>query len=83
MKKDRACGMPYPVYGPMPGYMPNMGVPVMPNMNGGIMQTPTTSQNTDINTLNSKVNSLEKRVAALESLMGNSSNYNPSNYQMM
>ncbi len=69
MKKDRNCGMPYPIYQPMmPGMMP------MPNY-------PTNSLEQQVNNLNNQISNLERRVSNLENLVG--TNYNPNNFQMM
>ena len=72
MKKDRNCGMPYPIYQPMmPGIMPGMMTP----------NYPANSLEQQVNNLNNQISNLERRVSNLESLVG--TNYNSSNYQMM
>lgn len=87
MKKDRDCGnMPYPIYPPYQGMMPNMMMPNMMNSNMPIMnnqnlyQQPTTIEQ-QLSMLNNQVSSLEKRVSSLESMVGNK--YNSSNFQIM
>ena len=90
MKKDRNCGAtPYPVYPmgnqgvPMVPIMPNQMAPnqmMMPNQmpmnyNGNIEQ--------QLNSLSTQVTNLERRVSSLEGLIGSSTNYNNSNFQMM
>lgn len=93
MKKDRNCGVPYPIYPmPNPNMMPNMGMPMgmpnmMPNMmpntgmpNMGTTNMPSQNYSTDIN---NQINNLEKRVTALENMVGTNTNYNPNNFQIM
>lgn len=95
MKKDRDCGMGYPVY---PQMVPNFGGMVMPgqmipmpnNMNMGMTNVPLTSvqstiNSNDLNNLTNQVNNLEQRVTRLENMVNknNYNNYNSSNYQMM
>lgn len=89
MKKDRNCGVPYPIYQPYQGmpYMPNMMGPVpfdtgMPNMN---MST-STSSDQSINNLQEQITLLNKRVTNLETMLNSNNNvsqYSSSNYQMM
>ena len=72
MKKDRNCGMPYPMY-------PNF----MPNYNQMIQPLPMMGNNIEdqINMINNKISDLERRISNLESNYPNSNNYN--GYQMM
>lgn len=88
MKKDRNCGMGYPIYNQM---MPNYGGMVMP---GQMIPMPTTMpyssyqssvNSSDINSLSSQISNLEQRVTNLENTIskGNYNTYNSSNYQMM
>lgn len=90
MKKDRNCGVPYPIYQPYQGipYMPNMMGPVpfdtgMPNMN---MPTSTSTSDQSINNLQEQITLLNKRVTNLETMLNSNNNvsqYSSSNYQMM
>lgn len=69
---------------------PMMGSPMMSNpmmgasMSGtgttGTTNQPSTSSNSS---LEQRFNNLESRVTALENVVGTSSNYNSSNFQMM
>ena len=81
MKKDRDCGMGYPVY---PQMVPNFGGMVMPgqmipmpnNMNMGMTNVPLTSvqstiNSNDLNNLTNQVNNLEQRVTRLEAIYSN------------
>lgn len=86
MKKDRNCGVPYPIYQPYQGipYMPNMMVP----FDTGISSMPNTvsnMSNDSINNLQEQITLLNKRVTNLETLLSNNntSGYSSSNYQMM
>lgn len=92
MKKDRNCGMGYPVY---PGMMPNYGGMMMPGQvipmpnSGMFSNVPLASVQSNINSndlseLSNQVNNLESRVSRLENMVKNNyGNYNASNYQMM
>ena len=94
MKKDRNCGgaMPYPVYPAYPGMMQQgmmpQGMTGFP-MNQMQQMMPTQSYGTSSNieqqiaNMNSQINSLERRISNLESLVGNPTKYNNSNYQIM
>ena len=94
MKKDRNCGVPYPVYPPYQGvpYMPNMSnmdIPSAVPFNMG-MSSPTTasSSSTDqnIQNLQEQITLLDKRVTNLETMLNSQNNisqYSSSNYQMM
>lgn len=98
MKKDRDCGVNYPVYPMMQGIPMMQGMPMM-NMgfpNTGMNSTiPTGSIMTNVNTnnydeeirrLEQRVNMLDRRVTALETSGNSSSNYNTYNssgYQML
>lgn len=96
MKKDRNCGVPYPVYPPYQGipYMPNMnmqnmGIPSAVPFNVGMSSTATTSgSSTDqnIQNLQEQITLLDKRVTNLETMLNSQNNisqYSSSNYQMM
>ncbi len=85
MKKDRNCGMNYPVYpnyGPM---MPNN----MPNMMGGNMSPNMpvipVGENIEqqINNINNRISNIERKISNLENAALNNSNYNSTGYQMM
>ena len=95
MKKERDCGMAYPVY---PQMVPNFGGMMMPgqmipmpnSMNMGMGNAPLTSvqstiNSSDLSTLSNQVSNLEQRVTRLENTINknNYGNYNTSNYQMM
>ena len=93
MKKNRDCGMGYPVY---PGMMPNYGGMVMPGQmipmpnNIGFNNVPlgsvqSTVNSNELSTLSNQVSNLEKRVTRWENMVNqnNYGNYNASNYQMM
>lgn len=98
MKKDRDCGCGgnYPVY---PAYQPNfpnmmpqgmmMGMPInqmqpmMPNQSFNIPTGNSSSIEQQLANMNSQINSLERRISNLESLVGNPTKYNNSNYQVM
>ena len=96
MKKDRNCGVPYPVYPPYQGipYMPNMNMPNM-GMTGAVpfnvgmpSTTTTSSSSTDqnIQNLQEQITLLDKRVTNLETMLNSQNNisqYSSSNYQMM
>ena len=99
MKKDRNCGVPYPVYPPYQAtpYMPGMSMPGMgmPNMGMSSMgavpfNAGTSNQNTMsdqmIQNLQEQITLLDKRVTNLETMLNtqnNISQYSSSNYQMM
>ena len=99
MKKDRNCGVPYPVYPPnqatpyMPGMsMPGMGMPNMGMSSMGAVpfNAGTSNQNTMsdqmIQNLQEQITLLDKRVTNLETMLNtqnNISQYSSSNYQMM
>lgn len=93
VKKDRDCGMGYPVY---PQMVPNYGGMVMPGQmipmpnSMGMTNVPLTSvqstiNSNDLSALTNQVNNLEQRVTRLENTVNKNSynNYNSSNYQMM
>ena len=96
MKKDRNCGCDgnYPIY---PAYQPNFGMmpqgmmgmpmnqmqPMMNNQNYGIPTGNSSSIEQQLANMNSQINSLERRISNLESLVGNPTKYNNSNYQVM
>lgn len=88
MKKDRNCGVPYPIYQPYQGmpYMPNMMGPVP--FDTGMSMNTTTNSSTDqsINNLQEQITLLNKRVTNLETMLNSNNNvsqYSSSNYQMM
>ena len=97
MKKERDCGCGgnypvYPAYQPnFPGMMPQamMGMPInqmqpiMPNQSYGIPTGNSTNIEQQLANMNSQINSLERRISNLESLVGNPTKYNNSNYQVM
>lgn len=93
MKKDRNCGCEgnYPVYPTYPGMIPQcmMGMPMnqmqpmMTNQNYGIPTGNSSSIEQQLANMNSQINSLERRISNLESLVGNPTKYNNSNYQVM
>lgn len=73
MKKDRNCGVPYPIYPTyqsMP-YMPNM-MPMQPNI---------APYDSNYN-IQDQINMLDKRITKLENMI-NQNSYSSSNYQMM
>ena len=91
VKKERDCGMAYPIY---PNMVPNFGGMVtpgqmipMPNM--GMTNVPLTSvqstiNSNDLSALSNQISNLEQRVTKLENIINSSNyNYNSSNYQMM
>lgn len=97
MKKDRNCGCDgnYPIY---PTYQPNFGgmmpqgmmgmpmnqmQPMIPNQTYGIQSGNSNSIEQQLANMNSQINSLERRITNLESLVGNPTKYNNSNYQVM
>lgn len=98
MKKDRDCGMPYPVYPPYQGMnmvppmgMPYQGVPMMsyPSVNTTTSSQTSTTNNIEqqINNIEQEINNLDRRISNLENIY-NSSNissnkYNSSGFQMM
>lgn len=85
MKKDRNCGVPYPVYPPY------QGIPYMPNMMGPFydngMNNSTVNSNQTISNLQEQVNLLDRRVTNLETMLNSNnnvgSNYSSTTYQMM
>lgn len=91
MKKDRNCGVPYPIYPPY------QGMPMMGNMMGmptpysaQNFQTPQSNYDQQLNNLNDRINNLDKRITILEEMFNqnNSVNYsnntyNSNNYPMM
>lgn len=99
MKKDRDCGLSYPVYpnyyqgnmglaGPMPISGMNMPMPMpmgSPTPNSFVFDN--FSYSTDSNSLSQQISSLEKRITNLENMLNNgsysSTSYNTTNYQMM
>lgn len=90
MKKDRNCGVPYPVYPAYQGmpYMPNMPLPNMgmPAMNVPYDTSTTSSNDQSIQNLREQISLLDKRVTNLENLFhtqNSTSQYSSSNYQMM
>ena len=95
MKKDRNCGVPYPVYPPYQGipYMPGMNMPGMgiSNMgampfNTGLNQNMNMSTDQTVQNLQEQITLLDKRVTNLETMLNtqnNISQYSSSNYQMM
>ena len=91
MKKDRDCGMAYPIY---PNMVPNFGGVLMPGQmvpmpNMGMTNVPLTSvqstiNSNDLSALSNEISNLEQRVTRLENTINKSyNNYNSSNYQMM
>lgn len=80
MRKDRDCGVPYPIYTPYQGMPISMPMP----MN---YQTQYTNQNNmnnidqQINNIEQEINNLERRISNLENMYSNK--YSTSNYQMM
>ncbi len=93
MKKERDCGMAYPVY---PQMVPNFGGMMMPGQmipmpnNMGMTNVPLTSvqsaiNSNDLSAISNQISNLENRVTRLENIVnkGNYNNYNSSNYQMM
>lgn len=91
VKKDRDCGMAYPIY---PNMVPNFGGVLMPGQmvpmpNMGMTNVPLTSvqstiNNNDLSALSNQISNLEQRVTKLENIINSSNyNYNSSNYQMM
>ena len=91
VKKDRDCGMAYPIY---PNMVPNFGGVLMPGQmvpmpNMGMTNVPLTSVQSTINSndlsdLSNQISNLEQRVTKLENIINSSNyNYNSSNYQMM
>ena len=90
MRKERNCGMPYPVY--QNGMMPIMPINMAPNMNqmNPNMQYYTSSNTIEqqMNTMQEQINNLENRVSKIEmSMKSNQTNYNTkyndSNYYML
>lgn len=72
--------------------MPNQMFPVNQMMPGNMMGMPSTTntQNnygtSELSSISRQISSLEQRVSRLESIVGGSTystNYNPTNYQMM
>ena len=91
VKKDRDCGMAYPIY---PNMVPNFGGVLMPGQmvpmpNMGMTNVPLTSvqstiNSNDLSSLSNQISNLEQRVTKLENIINSSNyNYNSSNYQMM
>lgn len=88
MKKDRNCGVPYPVYPPYQAtpYMPGMSMPgmVMPNMgnigavpfNAGTNNQTSNSMMSDqmIQNLQEQITLLDKRVTNLETMLNTQNN---------
>jgi len=85
MRKERNCGMPYPVYqgGMMPA-MPSM-MPT-PQPIGPYMTSPNTIEQ-QLNTMQEQINNLDARLSKLEGTTKNTTNYtnkyNDSNYYML
>ena len=90
--KDR--NVPYPVYpAPMPGMPPMGGMPCgpmppmggMPPMNNmPSMPAPTIPpMHKNHEMIEQKLASLDKRITHLENLVGSTTNYNASNFQVM
>ena len=90
MRKERNCGMPYPVY--QNGMMPIMPINMAPGMNqmNPNMQYYTSSNSIEqqIKGMQDAINNLDKRVSKLE--MNQKANdttyntkYNDSNYYML
>ena len=89
MRKERNCGMPYPVYqnGMMP-IMPINMAPGMNQMNPNMQYTNNNFLEQQLNSIQDQINSLDNRVSKLE--MGSKNNqttynnkYNDSNYYML
>ena len=93
VKKDRDCGMAYPIY---PNMVPNFGGVLMPGQmipmpnNMGMTNVPLASvqsaiNSNDLSAISNQISNLENRVTRLENIVnkGNYNNYNSSNYQMM
>ena len=88
MKKDRNCGVPYPVYPPYQGipYMPGMNMPGMgisnmgmPNMgampfNTGLNQNMNMSTDQTVQNLQEQITLLDKRVTNLETMLNTQNN---------
>lgn len=86
MKKDRDCGMPYPIYPPYQGIMPPNMMP-QPMMNYQSYSMPNQSNMNNIeqqlNNIEQEINNLDRRISNLENIYNNSNKYGSSNYQMM
>lgn len=95
-KSDR--NVPYPIYPPYQGMMPNQGMmmpnqgmmPYMPGVTPMMPTMPTStggcSGNTDMSKIEEEIDSLKRRVSYLENaLQANSvqNGYNTTNYQVM
>lgn len=88
MKKDRDCGVPYPIYPPYQGMVPPMGMPITYQQS---VPTTFTNQNTNnidqqINNIEQEINNLDRRISNLENMYNSSNinnNYSSSNYKMM
>ena len=81
MRRERNCGMPYPMY--QNGMMP---IPMAPNMNPNQIYTNNIQE--QISSMQDTINNLDKRVSKLE--MNNKTSettyntkYNDSNYYML
>ena len=83
MRKDRDCGMTYPMYPQGMNMLP--GIPPMPNMMGNQMMFDNNIESR-LNNIESQISLLENRISNLEANKNNVSyntEYNSSNYQMM
>jgi len=79
MKKDRDCGVPYPIYPPYQGIPMPINYPTIPtNQINNIDQ--------QINNIEQEINNLNNRVTILENMYNSNNftnNYSSSNYKMM
>ena len=88
MRKERNCGMPYPVY--QNGMMPIMPINMAPNMNPmnpNMQYYTSNSIEQKINAIDEALNNLDKRVSKLEAnskaTTDYNTKYNDSNYYML
>ena len=82
MKDKRNCGGIPPM---MPGPMPVMPTPYGMGYNQGYANNSISSNTIEqqLNSINQQINNLEARVTKLETMSGNSTTYNDTNYYMV
>lgn len=80
MKKDRDCGVPYPVYPPYQGIPMGMPMPMSYQTNIPSSQS-TNNIDQQLNNIEQEINNLDRRISNLENMYNN--NYSSSNYKMM
>ena len=98
MKKDRNCGVPYPIYPPYQGMMPmgmqsgmQPGMMMQPGMNQPMMNPPMMNQtqySQVSGTIEQQLSSLNSQVSSLEKRVSSleslvGNKYNSSNFQVM